>query len=123
VANLSDSERAKRVEHSSDQCVLDGEHVFILGNLDVPIRGSSEFLRWTVWSTLSQSNFEPAAELWQSDGRESEPPYFGWLSNQFPGYRASVNIKAQVLTEPVDVRPRFRVIEEGHQWRAIKSTA
>ena len=73
-----------------------------------------EHLRWTVWSSLSQSNFERASELWQTVGRESEPPYFGWLSNQIPGYPTSVNIKAMVRTGPVGIRPKLIVIEEGH---------
>ena len=114
IADLSDIEMRTRVERSSDQCVLDGKHFFILGNLDVPIRGSAEHLRWTVWSTLSEANFERAAELWRTAGRESEPPYFGWLSNQIPGYPASVNIKAMVHTSPVGIRPQLRVVEEGH---------
>ncbi len=71
-------------------------------------------MRWTVWSTLSETNFERSSELWDSPGRESEPPYFGWLSNQIPGYPSSINIKVMVHTEPVGIRPRLRVIEDGH---------
>jgi hypothetical protein len=115
VADLSDSEVERRVEQFSDQLILDGEHFFILGNLDIPIRDSDEFLRWSVWSTLSRKNFERASDLWETPGRESEKPYFSWLSNQIPGYPPSVNIKAFVHTEPVGIRPRIEVIEEGHQ--------
>jgi hypothetical protein len=114
VANLSDIELRTRVERGSDQCILDGQHFFILGNLDIPVRGTSEFLRWSVWSTLSKANFERASELWEVAGRESEPPYFGWLSNQIPGYPPSVNIKALVHTQLVGTRPQLRVIEEEH---------
>ncbi len=114
VAELSDIDLRSRVERGSDQCILDGQHFFILGNLDIRILGSLEHLRWTVWSSLSQSNFERASELWQTVGRESEPPYFGWLSNQIPGYPTSVNIKAMVRTGPVGIRPKLIVIEEGH---------
>jgi len=114
VAELPDIEFHRRVERGSDQCILDGQHFFVLGNLDVPIRDSSEFLRWTVWATLSEANFERSSDLWHAPGRESELPYFGWLSNQIPGYAPTVNIKTMVHTEPVGVRPRLRVIEEGH---------
>jgi hypothetical protein len=102
------------VEAGSDQCILDGKHFFILGNLDVPVRGSEEVLRWSVWSTLSEANFKRAAELWQMAGRESEAPYFGWLSNQIPGYPSTINIKALVHTQQVNVRPQIKVIEEDH---------
>jgi hypothetical protein len=114
VSELSDVEFRRRVESSSDQCILDGKHFFIRGNVDVPIRQSSAFIRWTVWSTLSEVNFERSSELWETEGRESEPAYFGWLSNQIPGYPPSVNIKVMVHTEPVGTRPRIRVIDEGH---------
>ena len=114
VAELSETDLNARVERGSDQCILDGQHFFILGNLDIPVHSSSEHLRWTVWSTLSEKNFERASELWQTDGRESEPPYFGWLSNQIPGYPDSVNIKVMVHTEPVGSKPKLLVVEEGH---------
>ena len=117
VAALSETEREQRVDMSSDQCILDREHFFILGNLDVPIQDSDEFLRWSVWSTLSKKNFDRASEQWEAPGRESEPPYFGWLSNQIPGYPDSVNIKALVHTQPVGIRPQIEVIEEDHPLR------
>ena len=102
------------MEAGSDQCILDGKHFFILGNLDVPVRGSEDMLRWSVWSTLSEANFKRAADLWETAGRESEPPYSGWLSNQIPGYPSTINIKALVHTQPVGVRPQIKVVEEDH---------
>jgi hypothetical protein len=114
VFQLSEGQRRRRVEAGSDQCILDGKHFFILGNLDVPLRGSEEVLRWSVWSTLSEANFKRASELWEAAGREAEPPYFGWLSNQIPGYASTINIKALVHTQPVGVRPQIKVIEDDH---------
>jgi hypothetical protein len=114
VFQMPEAQRKKRVEAGSDQYILDGKHFFILGNLDVPVRDSEEALRWSVWSTLSEANFRRASELWEAAGRESEPPYSGWLSNQIPGYPSTINIKALVQTRPVGVRPQIKVLEEGH---------
>lgn len=114
VQHLSDIELARRTERSSDQCILDGKHFFILANLDVPIAGTTESLRWTVWSTLSEANFDRASDLWTTPGRESEPPYFGWLSNQIPGYVNTVNIRVRVHTQAVGIRPQLEVIEDAH---------
>jgi hypothetical protein len=114
IAELPEKEFQLRVELGTEQCVLDDQHFFMLANLDVPIRGSEEFLRWTVWGTLSQDNFQRASDLWETPGRESEEPYFSWLSNQIPGYPPSVNIKALLITQPVGIRPRIMVIEEAH---------
>jgi hypothetical protein len=113
VAQIPLNERRKRVELGSDQCVLDNKDFFILGNLDVSITGTDDFLRWTVWTTLSEPNFKRASELWETPGRESEPPYFGWLSSFIPGYE-SINIKTFVHTQAVGVRPKIEVVEEGH---------
>jgi hypothetical protein len=115
VGGLSESEREERVLLSSDQCVLDDEHFFILGNLDVPIIGRREALRWSVWSTLSKANFERAHSLWETAGRESEPPYFGWLSSAIPGYESTVNLKLRVHTQPVGTRPLLEVQEQDHR--------
>jgi hypothetical protein len=115
VASLTDDERATRATLGSDQCVLDDEHFFILGNLELPVRDSTEVITWTVWSTLSEMNFERSSDLWHTEGRESEPPYFGWLSNSVPGYPDSLNIKVLVHTQPVGSRPKLEVIDESHR--------
>ena len=117
VAEVEESEVKRRVELLSEQCVLDEKHFYILGTLDVPIQGTAEFLRWTVWGSLSQENFERASDLWTTPGRESEKPYFSWLSNHIPGYPSSINIKALMHTQPVGIRPRIEVIEEDHPLR------
>jgi hypothetical protein len=114
AAQVPDHERARRVDATSDQCVVDKEHFFILGNVDVKVPGSELFIRWSVWTTLSKANFLRASELWHVAGREAEPPYFGWLSNQIPGYPDTLNIKTMVQTQPVGIRPQIRCIEEGH---------
>ena len=115
VLQIPEPERMGRVDAGSDQCILDGKHFFILGNLDVPVRASKEVLRWSIWSTLSEANFRRSADLWETPGRESEPPYFGWLSNQIPGYPWTVNIRVLVRTQEVGVRPLIEVVEDGHQ--------
>lgn len=117
VSQLTDPDRERRVAISSDQCILDDEHFFILGTLDLPIQGSDEIIRWLAWSTLSRPNFERASELWDADGRESEPPYSGWLSNRIPGFPDTLNVKILVHTEPLGCRPRLEVVEEGHAIR------
>jgi hypothetical protein len=114
VHQVPERDRPGRVEASSDLCALDGEHFFILGNLDVKVRDSSDFVRWTVWTSLSKSNFARAMELWDTPGREAEPPYFGWLCNLIPGYEPTLNLKTHVHTQAVGVRSLIEV-EPLHQ--------
>lgn len=43
------------------------------------------------------------SELWASDGRDAEPPYFGYLSNQIAAYPVStLDLKCHVHTQPTD---------------------
>ena len=115
AAVLPPEEFSRRVQASSDQCILDEEHFFILGNLDLPVRGAPTPIVWMVWTTLSPANFERASKLRHTAGtRRAEPPYFGWLSNQIPGYPSTLNLKLVVHTQPVGVRPRLEVVDEGH---------
>src|SRR5689334_872064 len=65
---------------SSDQCVIDEEHFFVLGNLELPTIGSEERFSWDVWVSLGTENSARACKLWEQPGRELESPYFGWLS-------------------------------------------
>ena len=65
-------------------------------------------------SSLSKTNFERMSDLWESTGRESEPPYVGWLSTAIPGYERTVSLKLLVHTQPVGTRPLIQVQEQEH---------
>lgn len=114
VAAVPEAERAARVSLDDETCILDGEHFFLRVRLVVPVHGRDAPLCWTLWSTLSGPNFERTLELWDTPGRESEPAYFGWLSNQVPGYPPTVPLPLHVHTQPVGTRPLAVVLEEAH---------
>ena len=111
---IVDAEYAARVELTSDWCVVDGRHFFIRGRLEIPIAGTEQTFAWLVWTSLSEANFNRAMELWEQEGREAEPPWFGWLSTELqPVYAEStVNLRTHVHTRPVGQRP-FVEVEPG----------
>jgi hypothetical protein len=111
---IPEAERNDRGELSSDQCIIDDEHFFILGRLLIPIHDNSEPFCWLVWVSLSERNFSRAHELWRAPGREDEPPYFGWLSTQLPCYPDTVNLKTNVHTSPVGERPSIELEPTDH---------
>jgi len=39
---IPEDERASRSDLTSDACVVDEKHFFIVGNLEIPINGSDE---------------------------------------------------------------------------------
>jgi hypothetical protein len=111
---VPEAERERRGECSTDSCVLDGEHFFILGCLEIPVLGGPGPFVWNAWSSLSRRNFERAVDLWTTTGRESEPPYFGWLSSRIPGYPETLNLKCRVHTRPVGERPKLELEPTEH---------
>jgi hypothetical protein len=111
---IPEAEREQRSLLSSDLCLIDDQHGFIVGNLEVPVQGSDELFSWDVWVSLSPANFRRANELWEQTGRESEPPYFGWVSTSLPGYPETLNLKSLVHTRQVGRRPRVELEPTDH---------
>ncbi|SNR49688.1 hypothetical protein SAMN06269173_10361 [Hymenobacter mucosus] len=108
------AERTKRVELTRDLCVVDEEHFFIRARIEIPVHDSFEPLCWNVWTSLSETNFIRANEVWNEPDRVNEPPYFGWLQTVIPGYADTLNIRTLVHTQPVGTIPRVEVIEANH---------
>lgn len=108
------AERSSRVSISSDQCIIDGEHYFVRGCLEVRITGTSDVFEWGVWVSLSEKSFKRVTELWNKSGRGSEPPSFGWLSTRLPGYPDTLNLKTIVHLRPVGVRTFIELEPTDH---------
>jgi hypothetical protein len=111
---IPEGEREERALLSSDMCLIDEQHGFIVGNLELPVRGCDELFSWDVWVSLSLPNFKRAFQLWEQPGRESETPYFGWVSTSLPGYPETLNLKAHVHTRAVGSRPRVQLEPTNH---------
>jgi hypothetical protein len=108
------TERARRATLGNDLCEIDGQHFFIRGRIELPIRGSGQVFTWLVWSSLSAAHFHRVQELWQSVGRENEPPYFGWLNSALPSYPSTINLKVLVHTSKVGERPLVELEPTDH---------
>ncbi|MFF4422665.1 DUF2199 domain-containing protein [Streptomyces sp. NPDC001549] len=100
---------------SSDQCVIKAQHYFVKGLIEIPVVGSDETFSWAVWVSLSRENFSRATDLWETPGRESEPPYFGWLTTELPVYPSTtLNLKTNLHTRPLGERPFVELEPTGH---------
>lgn len=100
---------------SSDQCVIKGQHFFIMGLIEIPVIGSQDVFSWGVWVSLSKDNFARALEVWNTEGREAEKPYFGWLSTELTLYpESTTNLKTNAHTRPVGKRPFIELEPTDH---------
>ncbi|PQO43237.1 DUF2199 domain-containing protein [Blastopirellula marina] len=112
--DLPEAERATRCELTDELCVIDDEFFFLRGCLEIPILDADRPLVWGVWVSLSRDNFARTAELWETPGREAEPPMFGWLMTSLPLYPNTLSLKTHVHTRPIGERPTIELEPTDH---------
>jgi hypothetical protein len=114
---LTPDERSTHGKLSEDLCVIqdeEGEHFFIRGVLPIPIVGSKDEFTYGIWTSLSAESFKRVVELWDDPRRTEEPPYFGWLSNSILGYPETLNLKTNVHTSALELRPTIVLESTDH---------
>ena len=80
----------------------------------MPIEGRDDPFVYGVWSSLSRQSFERIYDLWDDPRRTGEPPYFGWLSNELPGYPETLNLPVDVVTAELGLRPELLLRDGEH---------
>ncbi|HBE68942.1 MAG TPA: DUF2199 domain-containing protein [Planctomycetaceae bacterium] len=111
---IPEKEREHRCDLNDDLCVIDEEHFFIRGCLELPVVDNEENFIWGVWCSLSRESLKRCCEIWDQEGRESEPPFFGWLSTALPLYPSTLSLKTNVHTRPVGQRPFIELQPTDH---------
>lgn len=112
--NIPAAERAARCDLTSDLCVIDGQEFFIRGCLEIPIVNGDRPFTWGVWVSLSPRSFQRLGEIWDTPGREAEPPFFGWLCTALPLYPETLLLKTNVHTRPLGQRPFIELEPTDH---------
>ncbi len=113
-AAVPEAQRRRRVVLSEEQCIIDKKDFYVRARLVIPVVDGPEPFEWGVWVSLGQKSFMRMAEVWSTPGRESEPPYPGWLQTELPGYPPTLNLKGKVHTRPVGERPTLELDSIDH---------
>ena len=111
---IPQDQRTTRCDLTDDVCVIDEEHFFICGCLEVPVTDADEPFVWIVWTSMSRQSFDRTIEIWDREGRETEPPFFGWLSTALPLYPDTINLRTSVHARPVGRRPFVELEPTDH---------
>lgn len=112
---LSDEERKTRASLSSEQCIIDQEHFYVRGCIEIPIRGTDGVFLWGVWAKVEDKVFDEITEHWDVDGRESKIGLCeGVLANSLKIYPETHNLPLTIQVMRIGVRPLFRVGDEDH---------
>jgi hypothetical protein len=98
-----------------ETCVIRGEHFFVRGLIRIPVLDADGHFEWGAWVSLSRDNFISMGEAWEREGRENDPPMFGWLSTELSTYEPStLSLKTVVRTQPVGLRPLIELEPTDH---------
>ena len=81
---VPEEERERRVELSSDTCVIDGEDFFIRGVIEISVHDYPQIFGFGVWVSQKRENFGTYLENFDSD---QIGPFFGWLCNNISYYK------------------------------------
>jgi hypothetical protein len=114
AARIPPSQLEHRVVITPDQCVIDDQAFYLRGRIPVPIIGLAEPFIWGVWAEVSPKNFLRTIEMWNSPGREDEPPFPGWLDTELFLFGDTINLPLTVQTQVVGRRPHFTVSDADH---------
>lgn len=107
-------EVSERTMLSPDLCVIDQEHFFLCGNLELPIIDSDQLFSWDVWVSISKESFKKTLDQWENPEREHEPPMFGLVATTLPTYPESQNLKANVHPRAVGRKPFIELEPTDH---------
>ena len=80
---IPEDERERRIELTSDTCVIDGEHFFIRGVIQIPVHDHPQSFGFGVWVSQKRENFMTYLGNWESS---EIGPFFGWLSTWIAYY-------------------------------------
>ena len=111
---VSDSEFDKRVDLTDGQCVVDEQHFFLRGHIEIPIIGSKDVFAWSVWCSVSEKSFLQACDRWLEPGRVNDPPYFAWLMTSLPVYPDTTHLKASIQSREVGRVPLITIEPTEH---------
>jgi hypothetical protein len=99
---------------NSDFCVIRKENFFVRALLEISLVGLSNTMRFGMWVSLSERNFDRMVELWEDPAIVNEPAYFGWLSNSIDFYPSTLNLKTKVKSRDVSARPYIELEPTDH---------
>lgn len=109
---VPEAERTDRIELSDDICIIDEEHFFIRGVLEIPIHDYPQRFGFGVWVSQKRENFATYLENYDSSNID---PFFGWLSTNIGYYRPeTLLLKTMVHFRGNGLRPAIELEPTEH---------
>ncbi len=111
---VPESERPERCVLTTDTCVVDEEHFFVRGCLEIPVHGESDPFIWNVWASLSPTSYQQFLSVFSESDRSGTGPFFGWLESHIWVYPETINLKTRVHLRNNGSRPYIELEPTAH---------
>ena len=109
---VPEGERDKRIELTSDTCIIDGEDFFIRGVIEIPVHDYPNGFAFGVWVSQKRENFY--TYLANYDSAEIGP-FFGWLCTRIRYYEQdTLSLKTMAHFVGGGQRPRIELEPTDH---------
>ena len=112
--DIPEAERASHGKIDTDLCMIDRQHFFVRGCIELPLIGHDDVFAWGVWVSVSRESFDRILDLWDAQDVEREPPRFGWLCNQIRTYPPTYNLKTNLHLRSGGKRPAIELEPTDH---------
>jgi hypothetical protein len=111
---VPENERDERCALGTDNCIIDDEHFFVRGCLEISVHDHSDPFIWGVWVSLSKANYDAWAAVFGQAQRAHVGPFFGWLDAWLKPYPETVNLKCKVHLRDEGIRPLIELEPTTH---------
>jgi hypothetical protein len=110
--DVAEEERKRRIELTSDTCIIDNEHYFIRGLIEIPILYYDEKFGIGVWVSQKRENFFTYVDKFESN---EIGPFFGWLSTRLSYFELdTMNLKTMAHFRGSGLRPLIELESTEH---------
>lgn len=107
---VPENERESRIEFTSDTCILDDEHHFVRGVIELPIIERNDCFAWGVWVSLKKENFFKYTDTLDENDWQDIGPFFGWLCTKIEFYKKdTMYLKTMAHIRKNGLRPNVKI--------------
>ena len=111
---IPEEERATRCELTKSQCIIDEKYFFIRGHVQLKVENNPNSFHWSIWASISESDFNNVCENWDDENRILQPAYTGELANDLEPYPVTRGLMVNIITRPVGMIPIFQLQPSDH---------
>jgi hypothetical protein len=110
--DIPEDERNTRIFLTDDYCIIDDEHFFIRGVIEIPVAGYPQTFGIGVWVSQKKENFQTYINDLDAN---NIGPFFGWLSTKITFYREdTLYLKTRAHFRSGGLRPFIEVEATDH---------